>query len=119
MTEQKKPASVMDKLIAAAGLEPVKHEFALSTGEVLEFYVTPLTLAESEAVRKRTKGNDNMFAMQLLVEKLKDENGERCFTTADIPVLKRAIKKKDLDKLVALIFDDEESELTEDEEDSF
>ena len=72
-----------------------------SNGDEFVFYVTPLTAAEREKAQKDARSdNASDFAMQLLVSKALDENGEKLFRPGDIPVLKREILDEDLQKLI-------------------
>ena len=95
------PIRAIDRLRKAANFEPIKQEVSLSNGDEFIFYVTPLTAAEREKAQKDSRGdNAGDFAMQLLVAKALDENGEKLFRSGDIPVLKREIFDEDLQKLI-------------------
>ncbi len=66
----------IDKLVAAAQLEPVKREVHLETGTTVVFYSSPLTAAERERSKKQARGDDaHALALQLLITKAKDETG--------------------------------------------
>jgi len=107
------PIRAIDRLRKAANFEPIKQEIVLDNGDEFTFYVTPLTAAEREKAQKDAKSdNANDFAMQLLVAKAQDENGERLFKAGDIPVLKREILDQDLQKLILAVLrpDSEDSE---------
>jgi len=98
------PVRAIDRLRKAANFEPIKQEIVLDNGDEFTFYVTPLTAAEREKAQKDAKSdNANDFAMQLLVAKAQDENGERLFKAGDIPVLKREILDQDLQKLILAV----------------
>ena len=98
------PMRAIDRLRKAANFEPIKQEVVLDNGDEFIFYVTPLTAAEREKAQKDAKSdNANDFAMQLLVAKAQDENGERLFKAGDIPVLKREILDQDLQKLILAV----------------
>lgn len=91
----------IDRLRKAANFEPIKQEVLLSNGDEFVFYVTPLTAAEREKAQRDAKSdNATDFAMQLLVAKAIDENGEKLFRPGDIAVLKREILDEDLQKLI-------------------
>jgi|TARA_R100000455_G_C6212618_1_gene79693 endo-1,4-beta-D-glucanase Y len=110
------PASnlrAIDKLRKAANLEPVKKEVELSDGTSFEMYVTPLTMAERERAQRNAKSDDaNAFALQLLVAKAQDSNGQKLFNAGEIDVLKNEVKDKDLQALmVSVITDDEAVEM--------
>ena len=74
-------------------------------------WVTPLTMAEREKAQKRAGSDDaNAFALQLLINKAKDENGEALFIAGEIDVLKNEVKDKDLQSLMLAILTDDEQE---------
>lgn len=108
------PASslrAIDKLRKAANLEPVKKKVELSDGTMFEMYVTPLTMAERERAQKNAKSEDaNAFALQLLIGKAQDENGNKLFSPGEIDVLKHEVKDKDLQALMLGVLTEEESE---------
>ena len=110
------PASnlrAIDRLRKAANLEPVKKEVELSDGTSFEMYVTPLTMAERERAQRSAKSDDaNAFALQLLVAKAQDSNGQKLFNAGEIDVLKNEVKDKDLQALMlGVLTDDEAAEM--------
>ena len=101
----------IDRLKKAANLEAVKRTIELSDGSEFEMWVTPLTMAEREKAQKRAGSDDaNAFALQLLINKAKDENGEALFVPGEIDVLKNEVKDKDLQSLMLAILTDDEQE---------
>jgi|TARA_B100001758_G_scaffold28375_1_gene19790 hypothetical protein len=101
----------IDRLKKAANLEAVKRTVELSDGSEFEMWVTPLTMAEREKAQKRAGSDDaNAFALQLLINKAKDENGEALFIAGEIDVLKNEVKDKDLQSLMLAILTDDEQE---------
>jgi hypothetical protein len=110
------PASnlrAIDRLRKAANLEPVKKEVELSDGTIFEMYVTPLTMAERERAQRNAKSDDaNAFALQLLLAKAQDANGQKLFNAGEIDVLKNEVKDKDLQALMlGVLTDDEAAEM--------
>ena len=103
--------SALDRLKKAANLEPVRKEVTLSDGSVFEMYVTPLTMAERERAQKQTKDDANAFALQLLMHKALDENGNRLFRSGEIDVLKNEVKDSDLQKLMLAVINEDEEEI--------
>lgn len=98
------PLRAIDRLRKAANFEPIKQEVVLSNGDEFIFYVTPLTAAEREKAQKNAKNDSaNDFAMQLLIAKALDENGERLFKAGDIPVLKQEVIDEDLQKIILCV----------------
>jgi hypothetical protein len=110
------PASnlrAIDRLRKAANLEPVQKEVELSDGTIFEMYVTPLTMAERERAQRNAKSDDaNAFALQLLLAKAQDANGQKLFSAGEIDVLKNEVKDKDLQALMlGVLTDDEAAEM--------
>tara|TARA_A100001515_G_scaffold4936_1_gene4703 strand:- start:1007 stop:1345 length:339 start_codon:yes stop_codon:yes gene_type:complete len=103
--------SALDRLRKAANLEPVKKEVTLSDGSVFEMYVTPLTMAERERAQKQTNNDANNFALQLLMNKALDENGNRLFRSGEVDVLKNEVKDSDLQKLMLAVINEDEEEI--------
>ena len=103
--------SALDRLKKAANLEPVKKEVTLSDGSVFEMYVTPLTMAERERAQKQTNNDANNFALQLLMNKALDENGNRLFRSGEVDVLKNEVKDSDLQKLMLAVINEDEEEI--------
>jgi len=103
--------SALDRLRKAANLEPVKKEVELSDGSVFEMYVTPLTMAERERAQKQTNNDANNFALQLLMQKALDENGNRLFRSGEVDVLKNEVKDSDLQKLMLAVINEDEEEI--------
>jgi len=101
----------IDRLKKAANLEATKRVVTLSDDSEFEMWVTPLTMAEREKAQKRAGSDDaNAFALQLLINKAKDENGEALFLAGEIDVLKNEVKDKDLQSLMLAILTDDEQE---------
>mgnify|MGYP001354669394 FL=1 len=99
--------SALDRLRKAANLELSKREVILSDGSTFEMYVSPLTMAEREIAQKRAKSDDiNLYALQLLITKAKDENGNPLFRAGEIDVLKNEVKDSDLQKLMMATIDE-------------
>jgi len=104
--------SALERLQKAANLEPKKKEVTLSDGSIFEMYITPLTMAERERAQKQAKSDDaNLFALQLLIAKAQDENGNKLFKSGEIDILKNEVKDKDLQKLMLAVIQEEEESL--------
>lgn len=104
-------ARAIDRLRKAANLEPSKREVKLSDGSVFEMYVTPLTMAERERAQKQAKSDDaSAFALQLLISKGMDVNGNKLFSPGEIDILKNEVKDSDLQSLMLAILDDSQEE---------
>jgi hypothetical protein len=104
---------LIDRLVKSARLDPVLKTVELSTGDIVEMYVKPLTAAERDRAKKDARSDDpTAFALQLLVRKALDENGTPLFSAGDIPTLKNDIRDADLQAMMlAVIGVDEEEPL--------
>lgn len=105
----------LDRLKKAANLTPIKKLVKLADGSEFEFYCTPLTMAERERAQK-TAGSEEAtaFAMQLLVQKAMDENGEKLFRPGEIAELKNEVRDADLQTLMLAVITNE-NDITEEE----
>jgi hypothetical protein len=98
----------LDRLKKAANLVPVKKTVELNDGSEFEFWHTNLTMAEREKATKSAGSNDpNALAVQLLIAKALDENGEKLFKSAEIAELKNEVRDSDLQKIVLALISDE------------
>ncbi|NBS67415.1 hypothetical protein EBT31_00680 [bacterium] len=104
--------SALERLRKAANLEPTKKEVELSDGSIFEMWVTPMTMAERERAQRQAKSDDaSAFALQLLISKACDENGQRLFKAGEIDMLKNDVRDKDLQSLMLAILTDGSEEL--------
>ena len=107
------PASsrFIDRLRKAARLEPVKKEIVLASGDEVVMYVTPLTAAERDRARKNARSDDaNAFALQLLLNKAKDEDGTPLFAPGDVAALRNEVRDEDLQKLMLAVLGGQDEE---------
>ena len=105
----------LDRLKKAANLTPVKKLVKLADGTEFEFYCTPLTMAERERAQKNAGTEEaTAFAMQLLVQKAMDENGEKLFRPGEIAELKNEVRDADLQTLMLAVITND-NDVTEDE----
>lgn len=108
------PMRAIDRLRKAANFEPIKQVVELTDGSEFTFFVTPMTAAEREKAQKDAKSDSaNDFALQLLIAKAQDENGEKLFKPGDVPVLKRETEDEDLQKLILCVLKPRGSEEAE------
>lgn len=102
----------LDRLKKAANLERVKKTVTLSDGTEFEFWRTPLTMSERERAQKGAGDDNIIFALQLLIIKAQDENGQRLFQAGEIAELKHDVRDSDLQALMtAVISEDSEEEV--------
>ena len=105
----------LDRLKKAANLTPVKRIVVLSNGDEFVFWSTPLTMAERERAQKQANSDDaTQYALQLLVNKATDENGERMFKAGEVAELKNEVRDQDLQALMLALITGE-GNVTEDE----
>jgi len=71
-----------------------------------------MTMAERERAQRQAKSDDaTAFALQLLIAKACDENGNKLFKPGEIDVLKNDVRDKDLQSLMLAILTDGSEEL--------
>ena len=101
----------IDRLVKAARLDPVKKEVKLSDGSEVVMWVAPLTAAERDRAKKDARSDDpNAFALQLLLNKAKDNNGNKLFSPGDAATLRNSVRDEDLQALMLAILTDEKEE---------
>lgn len=109
------PMRALDRLKKAANLVPIKKRVTLSDGEDFEFYCTPLTMAERERAQKDANSEDaTAFALQLLIQKAKDENNQPLFRAGQVSELKNDVRDEDLQTLMLAVITSE-NDVTEEE----
>ena len=82
-----------------------KHD-VIKDGEVqLSVYWHPLTIAEREAISKKTGTDDtNDYALQMMIEKALDQDGTRLFQDGDNASLRREVSASILEEIqIAMI----------------
>ena len=82
-----------------------KHD-VVKDGEIqLSVYWHPLTIAEREAISKKTGTDDtNDYALQMMIEKALDEEGKRLFQDGDKASLRREVSASILEEIeIAMI----------------
>jgi len=77
-----------------------KHD-VLKNGTVeLTVYWHPLTIAEREAIQKKSGSEDaNNYALQLMIEKALDKDGNRLFQDGDKASLRREVEANILQEI--------------------
>jgi hypothetical protein len=104
------PEDALAWLMKRAGTDRKLRRQVEIKGDEFSFWMTPLTMAEQQAAQKQARSDDaNDFALQLLIKKAMDENGQPLFRVDAIPMLRNAVEKAEVEKLLlALIRQDEE-----------
>ena len=73
---------------------------------ILTVYWHPLTIAEREAIQKKTGVDDaNNYALQLMIEKALDKDGNRLFQDGDKASLRREIEANILQEIQLAMID--------------
>lgn len=99
--------SALARLKKAANFTPTKRVATLNDGSKFEMHVAPLTMAERERAQKMPGGDDpNGFALNLLVTKALDENGQKLFQAGEIAELRREVLDSDLQLLMLNVISD-------------
>ena len=77
-----------------------KHDVVKDDEVILSVYWNPLTIAEREAIQKKTNSDDaNDFALQMMIEKALDKDGARLFQDGDKASLRREISASILEEI--------------------
>ena len=66
---------------------------------ILVIYWHPLTIAEREAIQKKSSDDVNDYALQMMIEKALDEDGKRIFQDGDKASLRREIEVTILEEI--------------------
>ena len=70
-----------------------QHDVIKNDKIVFTVYWHPLTIAEREAIQKKSMSEDaNEFALQLMIEKALDKDGARLFQDGDKASLRREVE---------------------------
>ena len=77
-----------------------KHDIKQNDEIILTVYWHPLTIAEREAIQKKTTTDDtNDYALQMMIEKALDVDGKRIFSDGDKASLRREIEANVLEEI--------------------
>ena len=77
-----------------------KHDVKQDDEIILTVYWHPLTIAERESIQKKTGTEDtNDFALQMMIEKSLDKDGNRLFQDGDKASLRREVEASVLEQI--------------------
>ena len=77
-----------------------KHDVKQDDEIILTVYWHPLTIAEREAIQKKTNSNDaNDYALQMMIEKALDKEGTKLFQDGDKASLRREVEANILQEI--------------------
>jgi len=77
-----------------------QHDVIKNDSIILSVYWHPLTIAEREAIQKKSTTEDpNEFALNLMIEKALDKDGNRIFQDGDKASLRREVEANILQEI--------------------
>ncbi len=76
-----------------------KHDVKQDDEIILTIYWHPLTIAEREAIQKKSSDDVNDYALQMMIEKALDEDGKRIFQDGDKASLRREVEVSVLEEI--------------------
>jgi hypothetical protein len=76
-----------------------KHDVKQDDEIILSVYWHPLTIAEREAIQKKSSDDVNDYALQMMIEKALDVDGKRIFQDGDKASLRREIEVTILEEI--------------------
>ena len=84
--------SALDRLKKSVSMSATRRAVEPPDGTEFEFWMTPLTLAERGRAQKQAKSDDATdFALQLLVAKAVDKNGQKLFSAGEVAELRNEL----------------------------
>ena len=76
-----------------------KHDIKQNDEIILSIYWHPLTIAEREAIQKKSSDDVNDYALQMMIEKALDEDGKKVFQDGDKASLRREVEVSVLEEI--------------------
>ena len=76
-----------------------KHDVIKNDEVIFSVYWNPLTIAEREAIQKKSSDDVNDYALQMMIEKALDEDGKRIFQDGDKASLRREVEVSVLEEI--------------------
>jgi len=76
-----------------------KHDIKQDDEIILSVYWHPLTIAEREAIQKKSSDDVNDYALQMMIEKALDVDGKRIFQDGDKASLRREVEVTILEEI--------------------
>tara|TARA_R100001440_G_scaffold75124_1_gene101580 strand:+ start:28 stop:378 length:351 start_codon:yes stop_codon:yes gene_type:complete len=76
-----------------------KHDVKENGEIILTIYWHPLTIAEREAIQKKSSQDINDYALQMMIEKSLDVDGKRIFQDGDKASLRREVNVTILEEI--------------------
>jgi hypothetical protein len=112
-----KGSRAIDLLKAESNIsKPSKRVLKLPSGAELEFWITPITLAQRKAAMQAAGSDEQLeINLQLLIAKAKDESGQPLFAPGEIAELRRQVTAGIVADLFSQLYSSED-QAGEDEE---
>ena len=76
-----------------------KHDVKQNDQIILTVYWHPLTIAEREAIQKKSSDDVNDYALQMMIEKALDQDGKKIFQDGDKASLRREVEVTILEEI--------------------
>ena len=76
-----------------------KHDIKQNDEIIITVYWHPLTIAEREAIQKKSSQDINDYALQMMIEKALDVDGKRVFQDGDKASLRREVDVSILEEI--------------------
>ena len=76
-----------------------KHDVKQDNEIILTVYWHPLTIAEREAIQKKSSDDVNDYALQMMIEKALDQDGKKIFQDGDKASLRREVEVSVLEQI--------------------
>jgi len=105
-------SSALERLKAAVSMKAQRRAVDLPDGSEFSYWSTPVTLAERTKAQKLSGGGDDAvaFALQLLVAKAQDENGQRMFSAGEVAELRNELPASVVESLMLQLLQEPESD---------
>jgi hypothetical protein len=104
-------STALERLKKSVSMKPQRKAVDLPDSSEFEYWMTPLTLAERSRAQKQAKSdNATDFALQLLVAKAIDENGQPLFNVGDLAELRNALPASVVEALMLQMLADDQGE---------
>lgn len=114
-----KGTRAIDLLKAESNIsKPSRRVLKLPSGAELEFWITPITLAQRKAAMQLAGTDEQLeINLRLLIAKAKDETGQPLFAPGDIAELRRQVSAGIVADLFSQLYSGEDSTGDDDAED--
>ena len=110
-------STALERLKKSVSMKPQRKAVDLPDGSEFEYFSTPLTLAQRAKAQKQSGSDDaTSFALNLLVMKATDENGEKLFQAGEIAELRNELPASVVEALMLQLLSDADAEEEEEGE---